>query len=60
MEHLHTVSLGFLRYHSTYATVLIAPSPEDSFNISHKLRQDNARRADIRGETDPGRDGNAD
>lgn len=49
-------------HYETYATILIAPSVQDSARIHDNLEQDNSRRADIikRGGTDPGRDENAD
>jgi len=53
-----TVSSDFHRYHNTYATVVIAPSTEDSAAISSKLEQDNLRRQRLvnQGQGDPGRD----
>jgi len=44
MKCLYPVSPFFHRHHDTYATILIAPSEEDSDNISFHLTVDNLRR----------------
>ena len=45
MERLYPVSPFFHRHHDTYATILIAPSVQDSEVASYRLTMDNFRRA---------------
>lgn len=56
------MSLPLHRHHDTYAIVLIAPSVEDSMEISHKIWQDNWQRERIidAGGPDPGRNDETD
>ena len=53
----YTVSIPFHRHHDTYATILIAPSYEDSGHIYLSLEADNRHRRDLieMGRGDPGR-----
>lgn len=59
---MFTVSLHFHRHHDGYATVLIAPSVEDSKRISRGIWADNLRREEIvrAGGADPGRNNKTD